>query len=249
MNKIIAMLALAFCATVLYGGDAERLEELERICAFVPCDDLRVQEIIPMPHDIIQKYHITTNQLVADLKAVAMKYTLDEQEWIKREARSFAVANIGQYSGTNELAFLATIMTNSSDYAQQSAMGASLHILRHSPELIDLAHGIVTNTTVFSPGLRSWTCTMMIRMCREGWSMAYIDDPAQQARIAAFFVNQAGIPSDMALTMDDYACRLNPWYRHSQQRRDNLAALRPPGLTGKPAELYDAAQADAAQED
>ena len=36
---------------------------------------------------------------------------------------------------------------------------------------------------------------------------------------------------------------------HSQQRRDNLARLRPPGLTGKRAELYDASQRDAAMED
>ena len=61
MKKIMTMIALALRTATLYGGDAERLEELERICAFVPCDDLRVQEIIPMPHDIIEKYHITTN--------------------------------------------------------------------------------------------------------------------------------------------------------------------------------------------
>ena len=77
----------------------------------------------------------------------------------------------------------------------------------------------------------------------------YIDDPAQHARIAAFFVEQAGINGDLIITMDKYACELNPWYRHSQQRRDNLARLRPPGLTGNYAEVYDAAQRDAAQED
>ena len=89
----------------------------------------------------------------------------------------------------------------------------------------------------------------MLDMCNEEMIGNYIDDPAQHARIAAFFVEQAGANRDLAITMDKNACELNPWYRHSQQRRDNLAALRPPGLTGKPAELYDAAQADAAQED
>ena len=248
MKKAMLMIVVS-CAMALFGGDAERLEELERICAFEPSDDLRYPEVRPMPHDIIAKYHISTNQLIADLKAVAAKYTLDEQDVIKRETRSFAVANIGQYCGTNELAFLAMIMTNSSDYAQQGAMGASINILKHSPELIDLARGIVTNTTTFSSGLRGWTCTMLACMCREGWSIGYIDDPAQHARIAAFFVEMAGLDTDKVITMDKYACELNPWYRHSQQRRNNLARLRPPGLTGNYADVYDAAQRDAAQED
>ena len=249
MKRMMTMLVAAICAVMLHGGDAERLEELERICAAEPNDDLFRPQVIPTPDDIIAKYHITTNQLIADLKSIAMKYNTEEQDEHKRVARSLAVTNIGQYAGTNELAFLSTIMTNNGDYAQSSAMGASIHILRHSPELVDLARGIVTNVTVFSSGLRSWTCTMLINMCLEGRSSMYIDAPAQHARIAAFFVDQTAIPSDMALTMDDYACILNPSYRHSQQRRDNLAALRPPGLTGKRAELYDAAQADAAQGD
>ena len=249
MKRMMIMLVAAVYMAMLYGGDAERLDELERICAAEPSDDLFRPQVISTPDDIIAKYHITTNQLIADLKSIAMKYNTEEQDEHKRDARSLAVANIGQYAGTNELAFLSTIMTNNGDYAQASAMGASIHILRYSPELVDLARGIVTNATAFSSGLRSWTCTMLISMCLEGRSSMYIDAPAQHARIAAFFVDQTAIPPDVALTMDDYACILNPWYRHSQQRRDNLARLRPPGLTGRRAELYDAAQRDAAQED
>ena len=49
----------------------------------------------------------------------------------------------------------------------------------------------------------------------------------------------------LALYVDEVTCRLNPTYRHSQQRRDNLAGLRKPGLTGLPAQIYDAAQRDA----
>jgi hypothetical protein len=49
----------------------------------------------------------------------------------------------------------------------------------------------------------------------------------------------------MTLYVDRVACDLNPSYRHSQQRRDNLARLRKPGLTGLPAQIYDAAQRDA----
>lgn len=248
MKKLLMIIG-GLCAMSACSGDTERLDELERICAFEPSDDLRRPEIRPMPHDIIAKYHITTNQLIADLKSIAMKYGLDEQDEHKRAARTFAVASIGQYSGTNELAFLASIMTNSSDYAQSDAMGASINILRHSPELMSLARGIVTNATIYSRGLRGRASSLMLGMCQAGRSSMYIDDPAQHVRIAAFFTNQTLIPSDMALIMDDYACELNPWYRHSQQRRDNLARLRPPGLTGRRAELYDAAQRDAAQED
>ena len=40
------------------------------------------------------------------------------------------------------------------------------------------------------------------------------------------------------LYVDEVACRLNPTYRHSQQRRDNLARLRKPGLTGLPAQNF-----------
>ena len=243
----MAMISLALCTAALYGGDAERLEELERICAFVPCDDLRVQEIIPMPHDIIQKYHITTNQLVADLKSIVTKYNRKDVDKSGRSVRALAVSGLGRYCGTNELPFLAAVMTNSNDYAQSNAIGASINILKHTPELIALARGIITNQTVYSNSMRGWTSSLLLGMCQEGRSSMYIYDPAQHARIAAFFVEQAGTNRDLAITMDKNACELNTWYRHSQQRRDNLAALRPPGLTGKPAELYDAAQADAAQ--
>ena len=66
MKKMMTMLVTALCVAVLYCGDAERLEELEHICGFVPSDDLRRPQVIPTPDDIIVKYHITTNQLVAD---------------------------------------------------------------------------------------------------------------------------------------------------------------------------------------
>ncbi len=248
MKKMMTMMMTASCVAVLYCGDAERLEELEHICGFVPSDDLRRPQVIPTPDDIIVKYHISTNQLVADLKSIVMKYKIDEEDGSKRWIRESAVGQLGNYCGTNELAFLATIMTNSSDYAQQLAMGSSINILKRSPKLIDLERGIVTNITMCAR-LRSWTCGLLLGICQEGRGSMYIDDPAQHARIAAFFVEQAGINGDLIITMDKYACELNPWYRHSQQRRDNLARLRPPGLTGNYAEVYDAAQRDAAQED
>ena len=248
MKKAMLIIGVS-CAMALFGGDEERLGELERICGFVPSDDLRRPQVIPTPDDIIVKYHITTNQLVADLKSIVMKYNLREEDKFKRWIRESAVGELGRYSSTNELAFLSTIMTNSSDYAQHAAMCASICILTHSSELVDLARGIITNTTVYSERLRDWTCCLLFDKCREDSGAVYITDSAIRTQIAALFVELADVNTDLVITVDRYACDLNPWYRHSQQRRDNLARLRPPGLTGRPKEIYDAAQRDAAQED
>lgn len=248
MKMMMTILATVSYTAILYGGDAERLYELECICGSEPSDDLFRSVVEKEPEDIIAKYHITTNQLIADLKTIAMKYDANEQDEFKRTARSFAISQLGRFCGTNDLAFLETIMTNRSDYAQQNAIGASIGILRHSPELIDLARGIVTNTATYGVHLRGQTCVWLCDMC-EPKRNSYLNDPAQHARIAAFFVEQAGVNADLSITMDKRACKFNPWYRHSQQRRDNLARLRPPGLTGRPKEIYDAAQRDAAQED
>lgn len=248
MKKLLMIIG-GLCAISAYSGDTERLDELERICAFVPSDDLRRPEIRPMPHDIIAKYHITTNQLIADLKSIAMKYNHDEVDERERRIRASAVSGLGRYCTTNELLYLSAIMTNSNDYAQSNALGASISILKHSPELISLARGIVTNTTVYSEGLRGWTYSLLLGMCTEGKSDMYIADSAQHERIASFFLERAAVEQDDTLFVDRCAYTLNPWYRHSQQRRDNLARLRPLGLTGNYAEAYDARQRDAAQED
>ena len=249
MNKMImTTITVALCATILRGNDAERLAELERICAFVPCDDLTFPEVVPTPADIISKYHVTTNQVAIDLKTIATKYTSAESDERKRDARSQAISYLATYGSTNDLAFLSTIITSRNDFAQSDAIGASIGILKHSPELIDFVRGIVTNADFYNVHMRGTICVRLRKMCRNGHGM-YINDPVQEARIAAFFIEQAGINTDLVITIDRRACELNPWYRHSQQRQDNLARLRPPGLTGRPKEIYDAAQRDAAQED
>lgn len=55
MKRMMTMLVAAICAVMLHGGDAERLEELERICAAEPNDDLFRPQVIPTPDDIIAK--------------------------------------------------------------------------------------------------------------------------------------------------------------------------------------------------
>lgn len=239
----------ATCSTAFCAGREDRLRELGNICAFIPCDDLEVEETIPTPDEIIIKYHVTTNDVIEDLKEIIRRSDITATNFYAQVPRQSAVSWIGQYGSTNDLTYLATIMTNSTDYAQDAAVGASLAILEHSPTLIDFARGIMTNRVIYSIGIRRSVHCGLLGMCTEGESDGYIDDPAQHARIAAFFLERAAVDSEEPLGADDFACRLNPSYRHSQQRRNNLAALRPPNLTGKPAELYDAAQADAAHED
>ena len=111
--------------------------------------------------------------------------------------------------------------------------------------LIPLANEIVTNKTVFSEGLRSLTYVTLADMCNAEYTNRYVNNAQIRSNIAAFFLERATSEVDSPLYVDEVACRLNPSYRHSQQRRDNLARLRKPGLTGLPAQIYDAAQRDA----
>ena len=129
---------------------------------------------------------------------------------------------------------------------REGAKGRESVMLKRA--LISFSREIITNEVLYSDGLRSWVAVCLADGCKPSLPDCYIDDAVQRARIAALFLDMAGRRTSMPLYIDECACKLNPWYRHSQQRRDNLAALRPPGLTGKPAELYDAAQRDAAQE-
>lgn len=244
----LSLAAVSLAAIVMLadgGANGRRLEEIEAICGYVTSCD--ADEIAPTPDAVIGKYHMTTQEVVGALIAISRKYGLNETNNFHRLTRQSAVAFIGRYGGTNELAYLATIMTNRADYAHEEALGASININRHSPALIPLVREIVADANAFSRSARQWTYIILQGMCDNGGSDMYIDDAAQHARIAAFFIERAGVEREFALDIDDSACRLNPWYRHSQLRRNNLAAMRPPGLTGRPAEIYDAAQRDAAQ--
>lgn len=248
-NFIVSIAVFISCNAALSYTNEERLRELENICAYEPSDNLDVEETIPTPDDVIRKYNVTTNVVVQDLWSIIAKYGLSETNDTKRQVREMAVTWIGDYGSTNDIAQLATIMTNNTDYAQESALLSSFYIMKHLPDLIPLVRGVVSNACVFSSELRGLTYVRLLRLCEEGKSDDYIDDPSQHARIAAFFMERAAVEQGDILFIDRCTYTLNPSYRHSQQRRKNLAALRPPNLTGKPAELYDAAQADAAKGD
>ena len=245
---IFAGLAAMSVMCALCADQATRLAELENYTWFYPSDDLTEPEVPPSPLEIKSKYNLTDSEFVSDLIALSQKYGVAETNQDKRVCRETAFSWIGQFGDTNNLAYLSTVMTNSSDYAQEYALFASFCLLEHSPELIPFARNVITNANVFPVGMRWRVNVSLLHLCEEGKSDDYINDPAQHARIAAFFIERAAVDVERPLCADDFACRLNPSYRHSQQRRDNLAALRPANLTGKPAELYDAAQADAAQD-
>ena len=225
--------AIVLWTTCVMGGPKEHLMG---ISMYIPSDDLTINDKSPSPLLVKEKYKMTD------------EVSADEREEFKQVSRARSVVWIGEFGSTNNLPYLKTIMTNSNDCAQQEAVGAGLHILHDSPDLIPFARDVITNDTVYVVGIRRWASCQLADMCnpiRHNFSTNQV----QRARIAAFAVEMASVGKYTPLGADQTACDLNPWYRHSQQRRDNLARLRPPGLTGRPAEIYDAAQRDAAQED
>ena len=108
-----------------------------------------------------------------------------------------------------------------------------------------MLHSVMTNKTVFSKGLRDSVYYHLHAWSNRKYSKLYVNDSAFQAGIAAFFLERAGLEDGCTLYVDQVACELNPTYKHSQERRDNLAKLRKPNLTGLAAKFYDEAQRDA----
>lgn len=253
--------AIVLWTTCVMGGPKEHLMG---ISMYIPSDDLTINDKCPSPLLVKEKYKMTDEEFLAAITELSKKdvssdadffspkdmeyFSADEREEFKQVSRARSVVWIGEFGSTNNLPYLKTIMTNSNDCAQQEAVGAGLHILHDSPDLIPFARDVITNDTVYVVGIRRWASCQLADMCnpiRHNFSTNQV----QRARIAAFAVEMASVGKYTPLGADQTACDLNPWYRHSQQRRNNLARLRPPGLTGRPAEIYDAAQRDAAQED
>lgn len=223
----------------------QRLEMLENISLFIPTDNLDEREEPDTPQLVKEKFNLTDAQLLEDILTLTRKYSVSETNEENRMARDVAVGWIGFYGTTNNLSYLESIRTNSSDYAQHSAIGSTINLLKKTPLFVPFIREVVTNKAVYSHGDRRWVYIVSYGMCTKGESDEYIDDPVLHSRIATFFREQAAIEKDFTLFIDRVACDLNPTYRHSQQRRDNLARLRPTGLTGEQAEIYDARQRDA----
>ena len=246
--KLLCNVVLSAIMPSVYAAtQAERIAELERIALYEEEDDIdnNENEIIPTPADARRKFNLTDAQLFEDIKTLANKYNISETNVENRMCRSVAVGWVGSYGTTNELSYLRAIMNNPNDYAQQSAMRTVLEMTKETDLFFPIVNDIVTNKTVFSKGLRGLTYVTLADMCNAANTNTFVNNVQIRSNIAAFFLDRATCEVDSPLYVDEVACRLNPSYRHSQQRRDNLARLRKPGLTGLPAQIYDAAQRDA----
>ena len=236
----IINIALLYAAT-----QEERLAVLEYVALYEPSDWIDENEVIPTPADAKKKFNLTDAELYADIKAFEKKYSVTETNEEKRLCRKMSVLWIGGYGTTNDYPYLRSIMYNKKDYAQEYAMRIMLEKTKLTNQLIPLANEIVTNKTVFSHGLRRITYVSLADMCNAEYTNIYVNSVQIRSNIASFFLERAATEPDMMLYVDRVACDLNPTYRHSQQRRDNLARLRPAGLTGEQAEIYDTRQRDA----
>ena len=248
MKVIKTIMLIGIAATVIENFAAtqeERLAELERIALYEESDWIDEDEVRPRPVDAKEKFNLTDAQLLADIKTFANRFSPFETNAERRICRRSAVLWVGFYGSTNEFPYLQNIMYDKNDCAQESAMSIMLEKTKLTNLLVPIANDIVTNKTVFSIGLRGLTYTTLADMCNSEYTNTYINATQTRSNIAAFFLERAALESDKTLYVDEVACKLNPTYRHSQQRRDNLARLRKPGLTGLPAQLYDAAQRDA----
>ena len=249
VRETLTVAFVAICVLAYCSSQEERLLDLENLACCPPKCNLDDPLPDGSPEGIKTKYNLNNDELALDLRALALKYGINETNELHRMARRAAVSWLGEYGGTNDLCFLKTVMYSAEDFAQQDAIGASVDILRHSPDIVSLLRSVVTNGVLFARGKREWTYCLLEAMCCDVGGDDYIDNNEQRQLLCAFILERASLERDVPLCVDRRACRMVPSYRHSQQRRDNLAAARPPNLTGKPAELYDAAQNDAAQSD
>ena len=124
-------------------------------------------------------------------------------------------------------------------------MESCIELLKMKPELIPLVRDVATNRVCYPVELKIRSYRILQGFSVPGLSSTYISNMNVRTRIASYFLERAAKENDSTLYVDRVACDLNPSYRHSQQRCDNLARLRPAGLTGEQAEIYDARQRDA----
>ena len=245
--KLLCCVVLSVLMPGVYAAtQAERIAELERIALYEQSDVIEDDEveIIPTPADAKKKFNLTDAQLLEDIKILEKKYSVSETNEEKQLCRKMAVLWIGGYGTTNDYPYLRSIMYNKKDYAQEYAIKTLIERTKQSDLLLSIATEVVTNKTVFSEELRGMTYCQLHCMCVKEYS-SYVNNTNLHKRLSAFFLERAAFEPDMMLYVDRVACDLNPTYRHSQQRRDNLARLRPTGLTGEQAEIYDARQRDA----
>ena len=256
ITTIIVGFAMAATVIAMIGTQEERLDALE-YCSRITHDNLvdyqaldQQTKLLLSEDSVRQRYQMTHDELLCDIRALVGRYSPAETNRAKRSCREHAIMLVGRYGSTNDLEFLSGIWGNNDDYAQKTALGTAMSLARNSEMLFDISKDVLTNSTyVDSPKrMRNRVYTTLYSFGSPGEDR--LTNEVQVARIASFFLERAAVErGDIVLDVDWAAYKLTPSYRHSQQRRDNLATARPATLTGKPAEFYDAAQRDAAQED
>ena len=256
MTTIIVGFAIVATVIAMTGTQEERLDALE-YCSRITHDNLvdyqamdQQTKLLLSEDSVRRRYQMTHDELLCDIRALVRRYSPAETNRQKRSCREHAIMLVGRYGSTNDLEFLSGIWGNNDDYAQRTALGTAMSLARNSEILFDISKEVLTNSTyVASPKrMRNRVYTTLYSFASPGEDR--LTNEVQVARIASFFLERAAEERNDSILFVDWASyMLTPSYRHSQQRRDNLAAARPPALTGRRAELYDAAQRDAAQED
>ena len=154
--------------------------------------------------------------------------------------RDMAICYVGQYGDSGDLSYLSSIMTNKNDFARETAFYSSLSISNGTTNFIVLVNEAFNPANGFSKEFQDGFYVGLY----EYWKNDTNKNSNQCVFIAHFFLESAAT-CGWNLFVDRCACEMNPSYRHSQARRDNLSRNRPPNLTGEQAEIYDARQRDA----
>ena len=217
-----------------------RIAELEGICGAPPSCNVEDAQFDPTPTNILAKYGISRRQLVDDLIFISNKYSVNETNEDNRTVRDMAICYVGQYGDSGDLSYLSSIMTNKNDFARETAFYSSLSISNGTTNFIVLVNEAFNPENGFSKEFQDGFYVGLY----EYWKNDTNKNSNQCVFIAHFFLESAAT-CGWNLFVDRCACEMNPSYRHSQARRDNLSRNRPPNLTGEQAEIYDARQRDA----
>ncbi len=206
---------------------------------------------------------LSPEEEIADFTAILSQYGFNETNHIVRMRQVCAIRGLARVGSSNSLERLAQIWRSDSDYARHEAHDAALVIAARfgmTNEIVSIAMEIATNGIpfrAFSADGRKETFSrahmyktlFSIDSGRVGEVSISMSDPMHDT-IRRFLRSRAGTEAGKdGVVYDIMLSSHDSDYRHSQQRRDNLALLRMHNLDEKLNRYIDAAQADAAQRD
>ena len=244
INHIFLLLIFPYTVLAVNGSLEDRLDALEHSVG-VPLTgaDIENEDYKPPEMYVMERFDMTEAELLSDIIALSQRYAITETNEAKRVVRNAAIRLMGYYCTTNELAYLSTIWKNNRDYSQRDALKVAMAVSKNSNKMWDIVNDVFAPSNNYNQVNRFAVYSSLSTFSENEVTNSFLE--VRKERIAAFFLERAKLETDVILYVDEVACRLNPSYRHSQQRRENLAKLRKPNLTGLPAKLYDEAQRDA----